>query len=150
MIVISVCPPDDPGLLALVDAMTAELVPLYGLPPDAEPAPLAPDARHLLAIDGGKAVGCCAVQPLGQGVCELKRMYVDPAKRGKGLAVRLLERAERTALDLEAERMRLETGIRQPAAVRLYERAGYRRIPSYPPHDRDPESLCFEKTLRPR
>ncbi|MEV6641747.1 hypothetical protein [Amycolatopsis sp. NPDC051371] len=44
-------------------------------------------------------------------------------------------------------RLRLETGVRQPAAMRLYERAGYRRVPNFPPYEDDPESVCYEKLL---
>jgi putative acetyltransferase len=147
MLTLTACAPGDPALLRLVGAMTAELIPVYGLPPDAQPAPLAAGSRYVLARRDGRPVGCCAVQPVAPAVCELKRMYVEPGERGTGVARALLARAEQVARALGAERMRLETGTRQPAAVRLYERAGYRRIPKYPPHEGDPTSLCYEKAL---
>ncbi|MFD7611439.1 GNAT family N-acetyltransferase [Streptomyces sp. NPDC059828] len=147
MFLVSPCTADDPALRSLVDAMTAELVPVYGLPPDARPAPMAPEARFLLVRCDGEAMGCCAVQPAGPGVCELKRMFVSPAARGTGAAGALLAHAEQLASALGAGRMRLETGVRQPAAMRLYERSGYRRVANYPPHERDPLSACYEKGL---
>jgi putative acetyltransferase len=144
---ISRCPANAPALLALVDAMTAELVPLYGLPPDAKPAPLDSSAHGLLALQAGESVGCCAIQSAGPGRWELKRMYVDPTARGTAAAGLLMAAAEQLAGELGGTAIRLETGVRQPAAIRLYERSGYRRIPNYPPYQDDPISVCFEKTL---
>ncbi|MEU3657161.1 GNAT family N-acetyltransferase [Streptomyces sp. NPDC032161] len=141
---------DDPGLRSLVDAMTSELIPVYELPPDVQPAPLAPEARYLLARTNDQVVGCCAVQPVGPEICELKRMFVSPTVRGKGVADMLLAEAEQLALRLGGRSMLLETGVRQPAAMRLYERAGYRKIANYPPHDQDPLSVCYEKALPAR
>lgn len=149
MLTVTTCPPDDPAFLALVDEMTAELVILYGLAPDARPAPLTAGATHLLSRDHTGPTGCCAVQPVAPGLCELKRMFVRPAVRGTGLATRLLRHAERIARDLGATRLRLETGAKQLAAIRLYEGAGYRAIEKYPPHDSDPLSRCYEKSLIP-
>jgi ribosomal protein S18 acetylase RimI-like enzyme len=51
------------------------------------------------------------------------------------------------AQEAGAARIRLETGRRQPAAMRLYEQAGFRRVPNFPPHETDPESVCYEKQL---
>ncbi|GGP33747.1 hypothetical protein GCM10010214_02220 [Streptomyces abikoensis] len=115
-----------------------------------QPAPLAPEARYLLARTNDQVVGCCAVQPVGPETCELKRMFVSPVVRGQGVADMLLAEAEQLALRLGSRSMLLETGVRQPAAMRLYERAGYRRIANYPPHDQDPLSVCYEKALPAR
>ena len=101
-----------------------------------------------------EAAGCGGVQlfrdPLDSAgrYGELKRMYVRDRFRGLGLAKRLLEHLETLALDRGATAMRLETGVYQPEAIRLYEKCGYYRIPpfgSYPPND--PLSLCYEKCL---
>ena len=127
--------------------MTAEVAPLYGLPPDAQPSPLDSSAHGLLALRAGESVGCCAIQPAGQDRWELKRMYVDPIARGTAAAGLLIAAAERLADELGGTAMRLETGVRQPAAIRLYQRSGYRRIPNYPPHQDHPTSVCFEKAL---
>ncbi|MFF9125474.1 GNAT family N-acetyltransferase [Streptomyces sp. NPDC014889] len=150
MLMVSSCVADDPALRALVDAMTAELIAVYGLPSDARPAPLASDSRYLLARKDDRAVGCCAVQPIGSETWELKRMFVSPAVRGTGVADLLLTEAEQLALELGGRTLRLETGVRQPAAIRLYERTGYRKIANYAPHDQDPLSVCYEKALPAR
>ncbi|WP_370962241.1 GNAT family N-acetyltransferase [Amycolatopsis sp. cg9] len=147
MATVAECPADDGLLLALMTAMTAELIVVYDLPPDAQPRPLAPASRYLLARDGPRAIGCCAVEPVEPGLSELKRMFVAPDVRGTGVSGALVAESERLARGQGAVRLRLETGIRQPAAMRLYESAGYRRVPNFPPHESDPESVCYEKAL---
>jgi GNAT superfamily N-acetyltransferase len=141
------CAADDGFLLALVTAMTAELVVVYDLPVDAQPRPLHPDSRYLLARDGERAIGCCAVEPVEPGLYELKRMFVAPGARGTGVSSALVAESERLVRGAGAARIRLETGSRQPEAMRLYERAGFRRVPNFPPHETDPESVCYEKAL---
>jgi putative acetyltransferase len=141
------CAADDGFLLALVTAMTAELVVVYDLPVDAQPRPLHPDSRYLLARDGERAIGCCAVEPVEPGLYELKRMFVAPGARGTGVSSALVAESERLVRGVGAARIRLETGSRQPEAMRLYERAGFRRVPNFPPHETDPESVCYEKAL---
>ncbi|WIV55629.1 GNAT family N-acetyltransferase [Amycolatopsis nalaikhensis] len=147
MATVAECPPDDGLLLALMAAMTAELIVVYDLPPDAQPAPLDRGSRYLLARDGERAIGCCAVEPVAPGLYELKRMFVAPGVRGTGVSSALVAESERLARRQGGVRMRLETGVRQPAAMRLYERAGFRRVPNFPPHEADPESVCYEKRL---
>ena len=101
-------------------------------------AELTPDVRFLLArgAGGGAALGCCALQEnpkSGLDGFELKRMYVDPAARGTGVAGALLGAADALARELGAPQIYLETGVRQPEAVRFYEREGFAEIPLYPP-----------------
>ncbi|WP_290057919.1 GNAT family N-acetyltransferase [Amycolatopsis solani] len=147
MATVAECPADDGLLLALMTAMTAELIVVHDLPPDARPRPLDPASRFLLARDGPRAIGCCAVEPVEPGLSELKRMFVAPDVRGTGVPGALVAESERLALGQGALRLRLETGVRQPSAMRLYERAGYRRVPNFPPYEGDPESVCYEKAL---
>ncbi|WP_410622726.1 GNAT family N-acetyltransferase [Amycolatopsis sp. cmx-8-4] len=147
MTTVAECAADDGLLVALVTAMTAELVVVYNLPVDAQPSPLRPGTRHLLAWDGERAIGCCAIEPVEPGVYELKRMFVAPDARGSGVSGALVTASERLAREAGGARIRLETGVRQPAAMRLYERAGFRRVPNFPPHEADPESVCYEKPL---
>ena len=104
-------------------------------------------ARFLLAVVDGEAVGCCAVQPLAEGDSELKRMYVVPALRGHGIAGQLMADAERLAVGLGCTRIKLETGVRQPEAIAVYERAGFVPIPTYPPYDTWDLSVCYAKPL---
>lgn len=81
---------------------------------------------------------------------ELKRMYVAPSHRGKGVSVMLLAAVEQAAARVGAARIVLQTGDRQPEAVRLYEKAGYIRIPIFAPYERLDRSNCFQKLLPAR
>jgi putative acetyltransferase len=101
----------------------------------------------VIARVGGRAVGCGAVRPLGPGVGEVKRMYVEPALRGRGVARAILRALEDAARGLGFGTLRLETGTRQPESIRLYEAAGFARIPAFGEYVGDPFSVCFEKRL---
>jgi GNAT superfamily N-acetyltransferase len=121
----------------LLAAMIDELVPLYGridVPgaPSATPAEMSPPTgAFLVGFDGERAVCCGGLKRLAGGGCEIKRMYVVPAARGRGVAVLLLEALEDAALRLGYRIARLDTGAAQPHAQRLYEAAGYRTIASF-------------------
>jgi putative acetyltransferase len=140
-------PGDDPRLEPLVNAMRAELDTLYPEEIDFEHPTVREEALFLLVLQGEEAIACCAVQPLGHGEAELKRMYVVPARRGRGIAHRLMSAAEAVAARAGASRFKLETGVRQPDAIAVYERAGFTRIPNYPPYDRWQMSVCYAKRL---
>jgi GNAT superfamily N-acetyltransferase len=88
-------------------------------------------ARFLVAERAGRPVGCVAVQALGSATGEVKRMYVAPHARRRGIGRVLLSAAEELAASLGYAALRLETGTRQPEAVALYESAGWSRIPPY-------------------
>lgn len=94
-----------------------------------------------------KAVGCGAIVLKGDGTGEMKRVYIDPAHRGQHLGETLLAALEDEALSRSCHTVRLETGIRQAAAVRLYERYGYQQRDAFPPYQEDPLSLFMEKVL---
>jgi GNAT superfamily N-acetyltransferase len=91
-------------------------------------------------------VGHVALRRLGADL-EIKRMYVSPRHRGTGVSVALLAAAEEAAARLGAARIILQTGDRQPDAVRLYEKSGYTRIPIYPPYETQTYSFCFQKPV---
>lgn len=78
---------------------------------------------------------------------EVKRMYVVPSARGRGLARRVLAHLERSAAEAGAEAMVLETGLAQPEAIALYESSGYTRIPSFGLYKDAPLNRCFGKRL---
>jgi GNAT superfamily N-acetyltransferase len=107
----------------------------------------------LIARDGtGAAVGCGALRALGNGVAEVKRMYVPPTHRGRGISTHVLAGLEAAARRRGWTTLRLETGPRQPEAVGLYERAGYRPIPAFGAYAGAPEaadSLFYERVLDP-
>jgi ribosomal protein S18 acetylase RimI-like enzyme len=103
-------------------------------------------AFFVTRYDGAPA-GCGGIQLFGTEYGELKRMYVRPRFRGRGLGRLMLSRLERYAREHDISLVRLETGVHQEAAIRLYERGGYVRIPPFPPYFDDPVSRCYEKRL---
>src|SRR3954451_15178092 len=101
--------PGDGRVAPLVAALRAELDGRYPEEIAFAHPTVRQAARFLLATVDGAAVGCCAVQPLADADSELKRMYVVPALRGRGIAARLLADAERLAARLGCARIKLET-----------------------------------------
>ena len=91
--------------------------------------------------------GCGGVQIFGDEYGELKRMYVRPAFRGYGIGRQILDRLAGHARKAGVRLLRLETGIQQSAAIRLYEAYGFRRRRAFPPYRHDPLSLYYEKSL---
>jgi N-acetylglutamate synthase-like GNAT family acetyltransferase len=106
---------------------------------------LVPRSVFFIARFDGQAVGCAALRPVESEVAEVKRMYVAPTARRRGIARHMLAELERTAVEFGYRVLRLETGDRQPEAIALYESSGFRRIPAYGCHVHDPLSICFEK-----
>jgi putative acetyltransferase len=103
-----------------------------------------------IAYLAGSAVGCGAVRRLEPGLAEIKRMYVAPTARGRGVGRLILKALEDEASRLGAQRLLLETGPRQPEAITLYERAGFRHIPLYGEYVHTPHpdlSVCMAKDL---
>ena len=121
----------------LLEAMVAELEPLYGridVPhaPSATPADFAPPGGAFLVLhDGERTVACGGVKRLDDEACEIKRMYVVPEARGRGVAGVLLVALEDEARRLGYAIARLDTGPHQPHAQRLYERSGYHPIGNF-------------------
>jgi GNAT superfamily N-acetyltransferase len=109
-----------------------------------------PDGVFLVVRgDDGAAVACGGIARFDETRGELKRMYVLPEHRGRGLGRRLLAELEAAARRLGYASIVLETGDRQHEALALYTSSGYERIPCYPPYDSRALSLCFEKRLPP-
>lgn len=101
----------------------------------------------LVAYVDGEAVGCGAVRRLDGDIAEIKRMYVRPATRGRGVGGALLAALESEAQRLGVRRLVLETGARQPEALALYERAGFVVIPAFGEYVDSPLSVCMGKAL---
>jgi putative acetyltransferase len=94
----------------------------------------------------GEAVGCGALRANGD-LGEIKRTFVRPGWRGRGVARALLARLEDEARARGVAILRLETGSLQPEARMLYERAGYEQIPCFGPYAGAPHSRCYERRI---
>ncbi|APQ11249.1 GNAT family N-acetyltransferase [Pseudomonas oryzihabitans] len=142
--------PDQPEVIALIAELDAYQDGLY--PPESRYALdlgslLQPNVLFLVARDeSGCALGCGAMV-LHDGYGEIKRMYVRPAGRGRGLGGRLLAELEREAVTRGSELARLETGPYQPEALGLYAAAGYQRRGPFGAYRDDPLSVFMEKRL---
>jgi len=106
-----------------------------------------PGVTFWVARIEGDIIGCCALVEAGDGTAEIKRMFVDPAARGRSVARKLMETIEAAAFEKRLAAIRLETGIYQPEAIGLYKRFGYVEIPAFGSYLPDPLSLFMEKRL---
>ncbi len=139
---------------ALASAMREEMAALYdGLDLEDERMPRAgaaelgpPGGTFLVGWRGGEPVCCGGVKRLDDSACEIKRMYVVPQARGRGVARALLGALEDAARSLGYTVARLDTGPRQPDARHLYESTGYVAIENF---NANPVATFFgEKGLR--
>lgn len=142
--------PDSADAVALITELEAHLEPLYPR-----------ESRHGYSVEkliaqavaffvlrhDGTPAGCGGVQLFGTEYGELKRMYVRPQFRGLGFGELLLDQLERYARSHGVGLLRLETGIHQAAAIRLYERMGFQRIGPFGTYVDDPLSLFYEKRI---
>ncbi len=95
-----------------------------------------------------KPVGCGAIKEYAPNIMEVKRMYTPPESRGKGVASKVLTELETWAAEMSYEKCILETGKKQPEAIGLYKKNGYKLIPNYGQYADVENSLCFEKILK--
>ncbi|PBC44995.1 GNAT family N-acetyltransferase [Rhodococcus sp. ACS1] len=148
----------DPDAVTLRAAMAAEVGPRYSdRVSDAVRATtnaVDPESVHvtiLLYVSDieaaePRAVGHAALRWNGDDL-EVKRMFVVKEHRGTGVSTALLSAVEDAAREVRRPRLILQTGDRQPDAVRLYEKSGYSRIPIFSPYEALPFSNCFEKVF---
>ena len=142
-------PADRPDVIALLLQARALLAGLY--PPESRhgldlDAYASPEVTLFVARAGDTAVGCGALQRHDDGSAEVKSMFVVPEARGRGIGRAILATIE-AALPGHVAALRLETGIRQDAAIRLYEAAGFRRRGPFGGYRDDPLSVFMEKPL---
>jgi ribosomal protein S18 acetylase RimI-like enzyme len=90
-----------------------------------------PEGRLYLAFDGGQVVGCAGLRKIEEGVCELKRLYVPPAYRGRGIGRKLVHQAVEEAHAIGYGHMRLDTLPSMRTAQELYRSLGFRRVAPY-------------------
>jgi len=101
----------------------------------------------LIAFRAGTPVGCGAVRRIDAQTGEVKRMYVVPKERGRGVGRVILNALEAEARALRISRLVLETGIRQTEALALYQRGGFMRIAPFGEYVGSPLSVCLAKEL---
>ncbi len=104
--------------------------------------------RHVVvAYEDGAPVGCGAFKSFDENSVEIKRMFVQPELRGQGIAAAILTELESWAGELGYSRCVLETGKKQPEAIRLYQKSGYGAIPNFGQYEGVENSVCMEKIL---
>jgi GNAT superfamily N-acetyltransferase len=142
-----------PVARSLIEARHAELAALYADTREADfvylpTRDLAPGAGvFLVAWLDGEPVGCGALRRLGDDQGEIKRLYVLPAARRRGVGRALLQALEDQARALGIAALILETGERQPEAMALYRSAGFVERPCWGDYAESPLAVCFAKAL---
>ena len=142
--------PGQPDVVALIEALDAYATALYP-----------PESNHLLDVGSlsdaavsflvaraeGEAIGCGAVLRDPRGWGEVKRMFVRPDQRGKGIGVRVLAELEALVIGSGLTLLRLETGIHNREALALYRRAGFTERGPFGDYASDPLSVFMEKRV---
>lgn len=142
--------PDDPRLRPLVEELDAYLHSLDGdvLHQKVSPYNRLEHGTNVIIVElAGEAIGCGAIRSRDTDTAEIKRMFVRPSARGQKLGSAILAYLEEWARELGHKRAILETVPYLENAVALYTKAGYVRIPNYPPYHVIAESICFGKDL---
>ena len=142
--------PASPDAIALVAALDAYLLDLY--PPEHNhllsiDALLAPEVTFVVARTTAAAAGCGALLRHGRDFIEIKRMFVRPQFRGHRIGDAVLRFLEQLGLHEGYRLAKLETGVRQPEALRLFERAGYRPAGPFGGYAENGTSVFLERTL---
>ena len=101
----------------------------------------------VIAYEDDKPTGCGAIKEYNATTMEVKRMYTLPVSRGKGIASQVLSELEIWAKELNYKKCILETGKKQPEAIALYQKSGYKLITNYGQYAGIDNSVCFEKEL---
>ena len=142
--------PDSPDAVALITELEGHLASVYPV-----------ESRHGFSVDkmiaegvaffvlraDSTPAGCGGIQLIGTEYGEIKRMYVRPQFRGLGFGKLILDHLAAHAREQGLGLLRLETGVHQAAAIRLYEAMGFQRIPPFGPYVGSPLSLCYEKRI---
>lgn len=156
MICIAIVDPRNPDAARLMAALSDELSRRY--PENAAQSHTildvsdfaVPRSAFVVARIEEQIAGCGAFRPIDSEVAEVKRMYVLSSARRRGIGQSILAELERLAAQFDYQRLRLETGTRQPEAIALYTNFGFTRIPCFGKYAADPVSICFEKEIGPR
>jgi GNAT superfamily N-acetyltransferase len=142
--------PDSPDAVALITELEEELAAVYPV-----------QSRHGFSVDkliaegvafvvlraDGTPAGCGGIHLVGDAYGEIKRMYVRPPFRGLGFGRLLVDCLAAHAREQGVSLLRLETGVHQASAIRLYEGMGFQPIPPFGPYVGSPLSLCYERRI---
>lgn len=101
----------------------------------------------VILFEANVAVGCGAFKKYDDETVEIKRMFVHTKQRGQGIGVEILKELEKWANELGFKFAVLETGKKQPEAIRLYRKSGYEIIPNYGQYEGVENSVCMKKSL---
>jgi len=143
--------PDQPDVMRLIEALDAHAIALY--PPESNhlldvAALCEPAVTFLVVRARGEAIGCGAILHDPRGWGEIKRMYVRPDARGRGIGARVLAELETTVRASGLPLLRLETGIHNSEALALYRRAGFVECAAFGDYAPDPLSVFMEKRVK--
>jgi putative acetyltransferase len=143
--------PDQPDVMRLIEALDAHAIALY--PPESNhlldvAALCEPAVTFLVVRADGEAVGCGALLRDPRGWGEIKRMYVRPQQRGRGIGQRVLAELEAIARANRLPLLRLETGIHNTEALALYRRSGFMECAAFGDYAPDPLSVFMEKRIQ--
>jgi putative acetyltransferase len=150
---VAAVPVRDPTVVAMLEALTAELAG-SGYTPDQmfgySVEQLERTGVHLVgARVAGRLIGLGGVELQGGGVAELKRFYVEPGHRGTGVADALITALVEHAAAHDVNVVRLETGDKQQAALSFYRRHGFAEVPRFEPYLSSETSVCMQRELAP-
>jgi putative acetyltransferase len=143
-------PPDQPDVMRLIAALDAQMTALYPAESNhlLDVAALSDPAVSFLVVRAGdEAIGCGALLRDPRGWGEVKRMYVQPGQRGRGIGRRVLAELEKLAREARLPLLRLETGIHNAEALALYRRAGFIERGAFGDYAADPLSVFMEKRV---
>ena len=141
---------DSPVAIALIDELQQEYVIRYGGRDETPTDPdqfIAPHGAFLVVRAAGEPAACAGLRRHDDKAVEVKRMFVRAPFRGAGLARWLLARIEDEAAVLGYRRILMETGLKQPEAMGLYETSGYEPISGFGFYAGEPENRCYAKSL---
>lgn len=144
-------PLDHPDAVTLTAEMRSEVSAIYERldagsplrPEEFEP----PRGRFVVGYDGEQPVAAGGYRQIEDHHARVQRVFVRPQSRGRALSRALMVYLEQAAREDGFTSLDLHTGVRQPAAVRVYESLGYTPIPLFAPYEGDPLSLCYAKQL---
>ncbi len=141
---------ENPDFVALVQQLDADLAKRDGKDHSfyAQFNKIAAIKHVVVSYVNETPIGCGAIKEQAPDTMEVKRMFTLPQGRGKGIATKILSELENWAKELSYAKCVLETGKRQPEAIALYQKNGYKIVPNYGQYVGVENSVCFEKILK--